>query len=62
MSTHCPLNVVPGVLCGPVRASVVDYHALYDVGHLIFQLEMRRECSIDNARFMHHTHSTDRLF
>lgn len=34
---HRPLNVVPGVLCGPVLASVVDYHALYDVGHLIFQ-------------------------
>lgn len=39
--TYRPLNVVPGVLCGPVLASVVDYHALYDIGHLIFQLERR---------------------
>lgn len=40
-STHRTLNVVPSMLCGPVLPGVVDYHALYDVGHLIFQLEMR---------------------
>lgn len=61
-STHRPLNVVKGVLCGPVQACVVDYHASYDVGHLIFELEMRREYRIHNAMFPHHTHSADRSF
>lgn len=54
VSTHRLLNVVPGVLCGPVQAGVVDYHALYDAGHLIFQLEVGQEHSLYNAGFTHH--------
>lgn len=41
MLTHIPLNVVPGLFCGPVQAGVVNNHSLYDVGHLVFQLQMR---------------------
>ena len=41
--TYRPLDEVPCVLCGSVLAGVVDDHALYDVGHLIFQLQMRRQ-------------------
>lgn len=33
---HRSLDVVPGVLCGPVLSSVVDDHAFDDVRHLIF--------------------------
>lgn len=45
-STHRPLNEVPCVLCGPVLPSVVDYHALYDVGHLVFQLEIKDQYTV----------------
>lgn len=61
VSTHRLLNVVPGVLRGPVQAGVVDDHALYDVGHLIFQLQMGREHSLNNAGFTRHMHSADHL-
>lgn len=47
---HRPLNVVPGVLGGPVLASVVDYHAFDYAGHLIFQpipLEVNKNSSCD---------------
>lgn len=41
MKSHRFLDVVPGVLGSLVHASVVDDHVLDDVGHLVFQLEIR---------------------
>lgn len=43
MRSHRFLDVVPGVLGSLVHTGVVDDHVLDDVGHLVFQLEVRTD-------------------
>lgn len=54
-STHRPLNVVQGVLCGPV-IGVGDDHSLNNAVHLICQLELNTSIllSVSKNQKTHH--------